>query len=541
MYSNRIIVETPPQASFVNLDTGYQVTLAANWDEYQNRNFRGRPQLNNPDGWIEVFGVNGERRAYEQATGAIVEDYLTILAQRTPIIVDNPCRLNNSNSLSGLGYYVVYAEQQVRLFNNGNLLRVLRENLFTKDLNQLAFSEDCRYFAAAIAHTDAAIFNTVVWDTHTGRELIFNDARHVPHPFKFLTNDKALIQTRKGGFLWNLSTDERTLLTEGVQVDSGWRSTTIRNFYKTEVVQGTLWGVTINEPTGLTIYDLNTGQQRAFYDSGGTELISYQHLDEQWIAVYSQGNNRSASGMRIGLWNTATGVGHYLVPGIRPKWADLLALSDNQRYFIYAFDGAHYELSFIRVWDLHSLNSDGSPNTITHAEFFQTWSRLRPAQLHDSVLTVGERHYDIFTGDMLYIEDEVPVYAANNGVDTPNSDCNHGNQIVRYNNEYYVIDPDTGEQLAFLGGVGRNQSIGFTANGCYIMHTGRYRQLDQLWDAITFEPIELTFQYVYLLDFAPNGHSALIHARLQDAQSYARTYYLWDIPSNRLLELVADV
>ena len=532
---NRVIVETPQQAWLVNLETGSHVMMEAEWDEYLNRNFRSA-YLNDEQGWVEVTLLDNERSAYYQATGAVVEDYYVQIAQNSPDTI-NDCRAYSSNPSHRVGYYVRYEANQVRLFNSGQLVRVLRDNLITPQIMSPSFSEDCRYYAASIARENEDIYDTVIWDVQSGRELTFADARLIPHQFQFLRDDYAIIQTRNGGFLWNLSSDERLLLTEGVVVESGWSGTTVNNFYQVELVKGQLWTVNVNAPTGVTVYDLNTGNRLAFYDNGGTERAVYQHMNDNWLAVYPQYNYRHRPRITIGLWNTTTGEGHYLLPGTRYQGSGtLFVMSEDERYFLYAYDGSRYRPSFFRLWDLENLNEDGSANSITETQFLQT-SRFR--SFRDGILTTGERSYDVLTGEMLYVEDSPLVYPANPEIATPASNCERGDRIiVRYNNDVWVMDNSTGERIASLG-AWQGRSYHFTEDSCYIIYSRRYGGIGNLaFDARTYEIIDLPLSYGSIVDFAPDGQTVLIHGRINTNQDYG--LYIWHISDDHLLPLVAD-
>jgi hypothetical protein len=542
----RLIVETVQGGLFINIPTGTQVLMPALWNEVVNRNFSRRPTLNDEQGWVVVLLQTGENAAYEQSTGNRIADYL-----RQNAALNTPEQLNScylpydprQNQGHRVGYYVRYEENEVRLYNSGQQVRTLRANLETTEFQQNEVSDDCRYYSAAVLRAEEDVYDTYVWDTQSQRELRFEDAQFIPHPFTFLTNDRALVQTRNGAYLWNVTTDERVLLTTGVrEISSRWSPPEITNFQNVEAVDGLIWAVTIAAPHGVSVYDVNTGVLRGFYDNGGTGSVSYQRLHQNWLVVYPQYSYQLRAAMNIGLWNIATGTGFQLRTGTRSTtpYSTMFSLSDDERYFLYANDGSTRNPSWFYVWDLHNLPADGAPTSITQVRFLTS---SRTVDFQNGIVTIGERSYDVFTGEMLYVPDERAGIPVTGEVFAPTSACsNNERTVVIANEERWVINFRTGERITSLGRIEpiRYSSIGFAKGNCYITLIGRYRRLHLLWDGQTYNPIELPLEYMTLHDIAPDGQTAFVSGYSTTPQ-YRSGYFLWHIPSNNLVELQADV
>ncbi|HEX2908261.1 MAG TPA: WD40 repeat domain-containing protein [Phototrophicaceae bacterium] len=82
------------------------------------------------------------------------------------------------------------------------------------------WSSNCRYFAAAVG-SDRKHTDTVVWDVMTQQRIAtFNNAQGYTHELSWSPfGSYALIETRHGAYLWDVVTDQRTLLTDQVNSD----------------------------------------------------------------------------------------------------------------------------------------------------------------------------------------------------------------------------------------------------------------------------------------------------------------------------------
>lgn len=553
-----LIVETVNGGVLVNLATGSQMLMPAPWDEITNRNFRTRPTFNSAQGWIEVRLFDGEATAYNSTTGARIENYLELYTQiYQPEQVDS-CLYSYRLSLTmpdhRAGYYVRYEAPQVILYHSGEVTRVLNENLETDQFYYRQFSDDCRYYVAHVQRPGERIYDTYVWDTTTGRQMIFEDARLVPHNFSFVAENRALIHTRNGGYLWNLVTDERVLLTEGVSLSDCYSRCTVINFTDTQVVNNQLWLTTVAQPNGVTVYDLDSGAQIGFYDAGSVRDARFTQLNDNWMLVYTVSRFDTPAPLQFGLWNLQSGEYHYLISNT--IWGNFEVMSEDERYFVQATQNRR-EMGVFQIWDLHNLNEDRSPNFVVDVPYLQQngYSRNEPTLTADGILTVNERVYNIFTGETLYIEDiqeSIPAnpIAISEGIDietTALQFCDASDHIALVTqNERRVVNRNTGEIVARLGSVTpvpNGRTFGYIAGGRYLAVTADIRYSDAislffLWDACTFEPIELPFASTVFYQFDPSAERVLV-AELSGYRWGAPS--IWHIPTNQVMPLQADV
>ncbi|MBA3873981.1 MAG: WD40 repeat domain-containing protein [Anaerolineae bacterium] len=227
---------------------------------------------------------------------------------------------------------------------------------------QNSWSPDCRYISAALGdkhHTD-----TVVWDVVMRRRVaVFPDAHEIPHPFVWSPySGLALIQTRSGGYLWNVATDTKMLLHDGVITRSGY-SPQVTNFYefKWDEKRGQLLAVGVNTRDRVTAYDAHMGQQIAFYSvPQPTGIVSfYLSPDGSKINVYS---GRYYYDYSLSIFSKQES---NQVIWDRDRGTPLLHFKPPHPYIQFSPDG-HYLAEKTKggllVWDLTHPNGDSSPS-----------------------------------------------------------------------------------------------------------------------------------------------------------------------------------
>lgn len=447
--------------------------------------------------------------------------------------------------------------QQLIATSDGVLIQVLSENLTGSRFVGMRWSYDCRYFTFALGNSQ--VTDTYVWDVAENRPAgIFLDARQFTHQFSWSTfSHDALIQTRNGAYLWHIPTDTRTLLSTG-GFSRRW-GTTYNNFHSYYWNEDTqeLHAVTVEASNGLTIFDVPSGEQTAFYvveDCSGY-VAGGVFEDSTWILL-----NCITSSLRQGaLWNHATGQGYQLL-GVGNRYST--ALSPDERYFVY-----HNNTNdLLRVWDLTNINPDGSP-TYTHPIVWQLYLP-RIQFIDDTTIEFGAgiARYDVVTGER--IAESSLVTAGGNApqaINVANSDGGFSAQPTLNdpypNNCEYADAPYRQPNLVpYKDRAGRYGLIDWTVNSEILVlfeeNVTRVRSavwspdcrylIGQLilddssfndyvaWDTTTGERVQ-TFEAVYysnrvITHWSPFGDVALIGNR-----------WLWHVPSNMMTPLQGNL
>jgi WD40 repeat protein len=140
-----------------------------------------------------------------------------IVAQDTKDRLDSPVGCKVRVQYQAYNQRLVLADR-----NSRKLLRVVEDHFQTDYFSFMGWSANCHYIAAAVGtkgHTD-----TVIWDVAGNQRIAtFKDAVGNTHRLRWSSfGPYALIETRHGAYLWDVTTDNRVLLTD--RVDAKGRS-----------------------------------------------------------------------------------------------------------------------------------------------------------------------------------------------------------------------------------------------------------------------------------------------------------------------------
>ncbi len=374
------VVQSDTGAYLWQFPANIQVLLTSQFNPITKRNFTAL-NWNLSAGQVVIRLENVGRVAFDITTGESIA--LPPLAERVNQdgYITIAGTLYHCNGYTGNAPYLFLrynsASKQIVLqtgWSNHKETVLVLEQSDIPIWRQNNWSPDCRYISAALGdkhHTD-----TVVWDVVLRRRIaIFPDAHEIPHPFSWSPySGLALIQTRRGGYLWNVATDTKTLLHEGVITRSGY-SPQVTNFYdfSWDEKRGQLLAIGVNTPDGVTAYDAHTGQQIAFYSvPQPTGIVSFRlSPDGSRIDVYSQPYYYiyalgvfSKQESNEAIWD-------------RDHGTPLLHFKPAYSYLVFSPDG-HYLAAKTKgallFWDLTRPNADSSPSYSRDYGTYNTYS-----------------------------------------------------------------------------------------------------------------------------------------------------------------------
>jgi hypothetical protein len=260
----------------------------------------------------------------------------------------------------------------------------------------LGWSIDCHYFALAAPTVGISYgiydWETVIFDMTLNRStVVFEDARWQPHRFSWsrIDGNIAIIETRHGAYLWNVATDERTLITDAANAGM--------NFYPlffSEYNPAINWDTprkrfyvrTVATPNGITAYDAETGSQVAFYSSGGNLSADYFISDDrQNMVVYSTAfDNREGT---LTIWNLDSGDSFPLKVNLRSSTLrrSYIDLSPDQHYLVIVYPPYQRPSNFIAiVWDLQLPIATGGDRERSYSLELYKGNCLYPGYFVDS-------------------------------------------------------------------------------------------------------------------------------------------------------------
>jgi hypothetical protein len=291
------------------------------------------------------------------------------------------------------------------------------------DVQRFAYhskSPDCRYVAAHV--TQNGVRDTVIYDLATqARVGIVPDAvgldRHVDwSPF----GGYALVHTRDGAILWNLTSNVQVSLFGGttlaLEPGQWWQQRDNRVFNFTQVswdmARGVLLGVPAAQPDRVLAFELSSGRMAAQYDVGGRAApVRFMRFDNGRILVYTSPATTIALDNGFALWSLDSGDGVQLALNriVRPR--EYLRQSPQ-----FSPDG---RLMLLRdwkrlyIWDLTALNGSAphlpnyvfEPETTRGAQFIDN-TTIETFELHGDDIQKTERtlyyyNYDAITGALV--------------------------------------------------------------------------------------------------------------------------------------------
>lgn len=247
-------------------------------------------------------------------------------------------------------------------WNTGEDIQVLETGFSTSNFDIRAWSDDCRFLLVGLGEVGAQ--DIIAWNVTENRRIgiLENTQGYTISPMWSPDNNYVLLQTLRGGFLWNLVSGSLFQLTSGVDGVSG------RNFFSPywwyyqnpnvtwDMARNQLLAVPMDNTTGVAAYDLNSGAQIAFYHVGDrTGGVAYQLLDNgnQIVVLSSKG---PAEQMGMALWNRNTNSVTQLDPeealGGKVRFAATtrLQFSPDGRYLVVSHRDVY-------VWDWQNIGA----------------------------------------------------------------------------------------------------------------------------------------------------------------------------------------
>jgi|GEM_PF-5998104 len=322
-----------------------------------------------------------------------------------------PCEIDPARRFSSIlptHHYlrVNYHETDQRLTIIDWQTREIYQTLATgiEGYRYLGWSTTCRYVAATIYVDGERLFS--VWEVESGQQVL---------------------QLNRTAYRLRWSPDERYLLAHTfiennrradmiIHIDSGnYNIVTWLGNYVWDMPSNRIYAIHRRELDAVHAYDINTGQHLATYaPANQDDRIFVQGLflsdDRTHIVYYTRytdnahidGNLETVwGGCRGGfaVWNVETVTGQTIPLDCTEFYSrGHVDLSPDHRYFVAG-------LNVIRIWDLHALTPDFSPNTIFTGPDYQIATiRFLDNQTLETFAS-GESRYglrwDFNTGDYL--------------------------------------------------------------------------------------------------------------------------------------------
>jgi hypothetical protein len=534
--SQYLMVETRHGGVLWEIATNRQVVLTEDWDGYSLRNF---VRYYWGDGQITFTPVDSPSQVFDFNTWQI-----------RPLPEIRLASLCSPYNYASVNYN--RSERQIEIVYGGTTQFVIESNIDLVDLRVFGRSSDCRYYAAAL-EVDNDLWETVIWDIATSaRVAVFPDAHYIPHGFSWSPiGNYALIQTRNGGYLWDVPNDTRTLLTDGVESVSNYYSpTTIRNFrnFRWDTVRGQLWTVNVITPNAVTVYDVYTGAQVAFYATHYTGTVQYLLSDDNnFMVVYASTSNYNEPehGFSLTVFNLSDGSNVRLITSLLAGSYTTLISPDN-RYLVLV-DTNFRASDEMYVWDLHSLHADGTANYINPVLHFESWRLdfVSPTILQSA----SNRQWNILTGELIYTPVEFvaqPItsqqaqttgygYAAYNGCSSHNSTYTRRGLFTRYDGiddtRVWLASYTTGENLVLLADAEYRASLGTWSADCRYIYVYSDSQT-VLWDTVNLTQMQTPFPELRFYNWSPDGERVLINGGSPDY-----TFYIWQPTNGNLVAL----
>ncbi|MCL4878253.1 MAG: PD40 domain-containing protein [Anaerolineae bacterium] len=259
-----------------------------------------------------------------------------------------------------------YEEGNQRLvlvsWNTGQDVMVLEEGFSTSKFDIRGWSPDCRFLMVGLGPIGAQ--DIAVWNVNEGRRVgtIVNSSGYEVGPLWSPDSSYAVVQTLRGGFLWNLVTGQQHLISTGVD-------STGRNFYgnrsRWETISDLTWdmarnqllAVHIGREKGVTATDLNTGQPVAFYHVGERPGPVGYELFGSDLLVFSNAGGKFERG--LALWNRNSGSSLQLDINVHQGYVRPYGFSQ----ILYSPDGRYLAIvnRDVFIWDTTTFASSAAP------------------------------------------------------------------------------------------------------------------------------------------------------------------------------------
>lgn len=289
-----------------------------------------------------------------------------------------------------------------RGYRSSEILETLMADVDIVNVRLLGWSANCRYLAASVlvqagGYNDniTPIYETWIWEYETKRLIgKFEDARSVPHPISWDTAERhVLVQTRFGAYLWDLTTNERILVTDTIAYICGYRYSCSRvspqSFHDMywDAGREQLLAVPVDAPNVIIAYDVNTGAE--------VERITVVEVaDDDPVQFITSGDSRLiiAEVDNIAyLINRDSGIVSTLeLPSYYGMFYNSVISPDN-RYFV------TYAGSSVYVWDLANLSR-------TFWQFSRYIGSSQPYFVNNTILVLPgysfTAHLNILTGEI---------------------------------------------------------------------------------------------------------------------------------------------
>jgi WD40 repeat protein len=509
----------------IQLTTAYEPAIRRNFTSF-------RWQLN--EGYLSADLVDGRDFNYDLHTGEAlnvpVPSYYSEQSPSQTITLDGKTyscprwssyRRPIANAPS-FDIVLDYDKGNHRLVLDANRtpVRVVMENVTALRFVRKGWSANCRYFAFALG--DYRVTDTYMWDAVNNRQVgIFEGANLTPHPVTWdPTGDYAVIESRFGGYLWNLANNTRTLLHEG-SIDYGYSDIRSLTSLSWDEPRGQILAVPATADNTLEVYDMYTGQRLMVYDIGGRPgAIGYTVIDgTDWI-VLATGTRTANAGGAMALWNRATNTSfqfQYMgeINWWYMRWRNI-AISPDNHYFVYQ---RKHQLS---VWDLQNPTADGSPNyrhtttddgdyihfaDATSVDFgsgLSRWDVVTGERIGMSPLVVPEGSAPVMTAALLNSPGDFSVSNTSCGIV---DGINRRMPRLGYGGRFSLLDWKTGEEAVLLEtGVTFARSLGWSPDCHYLVGyiSNQAGRNTIIWDSNTGQRVQ-TLPIMYDPHWSPNN------------------------------------
>lgn len=391
----------------------------------------------------------------------------------------------------------------VDLYNNSapkEVLVVLENNVSISSFQGRGWSADCRYAAASLGQIGHDATDTYVWDVTTGQRVgVLEDARDIVHPLYWHPSQAILLaETRNGAVLWNLQTNQQTILDTGAETALAGYSD-IRNFKNFSWAKDFLFLVPINAPQSIHAYHISTG-----------DLASVHTIDPKISFILPSPNGTYAliccnEAKEWVLWKRDTSIVVPLLPSIpaRYNYSNFYFNPTEQYMTIYTLNGVY-------VWDLAA--TDGTP----FAHYPHAQIDFRPSFIDETTLAGNSSQINIVTGEysVFGAVPQVPIHSAaltgETGFNLSRSECRKN----IYFNGQVPENPQLNEYGIYNG-----------ATYLFSIQTGRY---------VSHSP-DCRWLYAEVPYFTPN--SAYDNALVDDTYREALSDYLvfWDVSTGEVI------
>lgn len=530
---NFLMVETRSGAVLWNVPANVQMTVTQSFDSYSARNFtRLRWDAENMQvrgnlavGGREVYDMNTGQQTVAANTNTAETQHNSYYNQKTGEIVIGgkayTCQASTNysyysrysssptnNASEVRGVYVDYMAdidavalyvKPVQVSGYTETIQMVEDGLDVRWFQMRGWSETCRYFAASVGVIGKDdISDLIVWDVIENRRVgAFTGAYLIQHPISWSeTGDALVVETRDGAYLWHLPTNTPLLITSEVETSLAGRSS-IRSFSQVgwDVGRGHLLAVEVGAGNAVRAYDIQTGQRVGEYTApwspvqflaspDGNRLMLYSGKKEHPVLLVDRISNQQVT----------------LNPRLEERryGGEWLFSPDSRRFIVYGS-------GFLMVWDIDSINADGSPNRtfegirqISHSASFLDNETLKNGN--------GTFHINIVTGESQYVTIETQILVSTSAVAGVSgyssissyyrrSQCTQFNADYDSDNRQLVLRDATSLETVRVVESGLNETLGFIlSSDCRYLSAFVHQQSNE---DLPYDPDPLEDNYVF--------------------------------------------